>query len=120
MSLEKLTFESLADLDNGRVRAAFDHALSEVQRDLADRPVDKRPRKVTLTLELKPVPAETGELHSAQVSAHLDYKIPKRRTRDYDMRSIGGGLVFNEMSPDDVRQTTIDQGNRPRSVSDVG
>lgn len=54
MSVSTLALENLKDLDDGLLAASVDANIREVIRDLVDRPVDDRSRKVTITLTFTP------------------------------------------------------------------
>jgi hypothetical protein len=44
--------------------------------------------------------------------------VPTRESGTYNMKAVAGGLLYNEMSPDDINQTTIDQP-QPRRAADA-
>lgn len=106
--IEKFTLASLAQIDQGRIREAFEQAMRRCEFDCRDRPAIEDARKVTLTVELKPRSA-SGDLESVDVKFAIKDAIPTRRSDVYNMRAVRGGLVYNEMSSEDVRQMTIDE-----------
>jgi hypothetical protein len=108
MALELFNLKTLSEMDGGRIRDALDVALRRIRRDLADRPADKRPRKVRLEISLRPV-AEGRELRDVVVAFDIAETIPKLRSREYTMIPGRRGLFVNELSPDDPRQRTIDE-----------
>lgn len=115
MALEKFNTEALVTVDNGRVGAAFEAALRRVHADCADRPATKKPRKIAIVVTIVPEIDEKGDLDSCNLSFEVQDSLPKRVTRIVNMRAANGQLLFNEMSPDDARQSTIDSVG-PRGV----
>lgn len=109
MAIEKFSLESLAHLDNGRLRAGLDQALRRAQTDCTDRPGLKKPRRITLTIDMTPVPNEAGDLESCDVAFQVTEKTPNRQSKVYNMKATPGGLLFNELSPNDIKQSTLDQ-----------
>lgn len=117
MGLEKLTLASLDVIDGGRLREAFEAALKVARLDCYDRPRLDSARKVLLSISLTPVARQDGTLSSIEVQFEVDNKTPKKVSPSFDMLPEQGGLFFNEMSPDDVRQGTLDQaGGKPKGV----
>lgn len=111
MAYEKFDPQSLMELDGGRIREAMCQALARVEADMHDRPGVKSARKLTLTITFKPAMDEEGNLDGADVSCQVQESIPKRSSRAYAMRaSKNGGLFFNEHSPENPNQRTIDEG----------
>lgn len=110
MALEKLSLRAIANLDCGRVREAFNQALERCRRDCDDRPGVDQARKVTLTVAMKPLTDdERPELESCDVNFVVHESIPKRPSKTYNMAARANGLWFNDLSPDDANQQTIDQ-----------
>jgi len=118
LAIQKFDLPSLRDLDNGRVSEAFLHAMRRCEYDCKDRPATPDARKVTLTCELVPVCTPAGELESVDVTFQIKDSVPVRRSARYNMKAVeGGGLLFNDLSPDDIRQATIDEPRGPRSAA---
>jgi hypothetical protein len=111
--LEQFTLGTLAEMDGGRIKAAFEQALNRCRHDCEDRPSIAGARKITLTVTLEPVAADSGELESVDVSFALNEKLPNRASKTYNMEAVTGGLLFNELSPDEVRQRTLDMAPKP-------
>jgi hypothetical protein len=108
--LVTLNAETLAALDEGRVAKAIEHALQQSLADCKDRPHVKKARLIDLSITVSPVQDEAGNLHSCKVQFSVDTKFPTRQTHVYDMiASRTGGLMFNELSPDEARQRTLDE-----------
>jgi hypothetical protein len=110
MPLEVFNTAALSIIDGGRIRTGLDLALKRVCEDCNDRPFLKKSRKVTLEIEITPVPDGEG-LDSCSVEFKIRERIPARSSKSYNMRAgNGGGLLFNELSPEDVDQGTIPMG----------
>ncbi len=119
MAIQKFELRSLAELDGGRIREAFEQALRRCELDCMDRPATDNVRKVSLTAELVPVCSPGGELESVDVRFHIKDTVPSRKSAVYNMKATRGGLLFNELSPDDIHQRTIDEAISPRLASDA-
>lgn len=114
MSVKPLTLAAVADLDGGRVREAYELALRRLQRDCQDRPGLQEKRTLTLKLTLVPVADDAGGLDSCQVQFRVDEQLPTRRSKVYNAQAAPNGtLLFNEMSPEDIHQTTLDDAPGP-------
>lgn len=115
--LLNLTLETLKDLDGGRPALAFQHSVEQAVLDCKDRPLDNRPRKITLELILTPLAEESdipGNFNLCGVMGTFRCKaaIPVRQTKVYNFGlSRQGKLFFSEQSPTNVAQTTIDEIN---------
>ena len=111
MALQQLSLESLAKLDLGKGNEAFQRLLRRAIEDCIDRPADKTARKVTLEVSLEPV--LEIDLSCTEVKAQIQCtaKVPAYRTKVYSMGARqgrdGAMLVFNEDSPDNVKQGTF-------------
>ena len=99
-------------LDGGRIGIAFQHELKRVVADCEDRPADTKPRTVTLTMQIVPVPTTDGTvvtLDSIAAKFQVASSVPKRRSKQYSFGARSGGqLVFNDMSEENVNQRTFD------------
>lgn len=110
MALQELKLASLADFEDGRVAAVFDRHLRAAIADCEDRPSDKKPRLVTLTLAVLPVTLQDGSLVDVAIEARAAGKIPPHRSRTVACSvKHGGRVLFNGLSPDDPHQRTIDE-----------
>ena len=119
MALEKFSLATLAEMDGGRIRAAFEQALQRLEADCKDRPGVKRARQLQLVVELAPI-ADEGELDSVNVTFRIKESIPKRESKAYNMQAVPGGLLFNDASPEDVRQKTFDMTPKPSAQTETG
>lgn len=111
MQLQKLTLASLAEIDGGRLNEAFSQALKRVVDDCEDRPGVKKPRTVSIQLEITPVLDQDGMCDEAKVQGTVVDNVPKRKTKIWDMSlRKGGHLMFRPDSLDDAEQNTMDFG----------
>lgn len=104
----KLSLSTLPELDSGIVNEAFTKALERCEADCRDRPGDDKPRKVTLVVEMTPVRDQRGRLDSINVGVDVSDAIPKRRSKLFNMLPRHDGLMFDELSPDDAHQESLD------------
>lgn len=120
MALEKFSLGALASMDGGRIATAFQQALDRLRYDCEDRPSIKGARKVQLSVSLTPVATDSGELESVDVDIQMNERLPKRSSKSFNMEAVAGGLLFNELSPDEVKQKTLDmvEGRKPSTVVD--
>lgn len=105
--LQKFTIESLASVDAGMLKAAFESALRRAQDDCTDRPGVKAARKVVITATLEPEVDDAGDSKTINVKFYVEDKLPKRGGRATNMVAARGGLAWNDESPDDVAQMTF-------------
>jgi len=114
MSLKVLNLDTLKDLDLGRVGVGFGRLLEQAVRDCLDRPSDKRARKLTLQLAIKPKAEIVGNSISCEGAsgvAQLKLKLPDYETQEVDFGvRENGRLVFSEDSPTNHRQATLGFG----------
>ncbi len=108
------TLKGLSDIekvDGGLVDAMFTDKLQKALADIKDRPAVKGPRKVTLSVILSPTIDQQGSSFEIDTRFEVKATAPSEQTRRYSMAAIGtDGLIHNDMSPDQVRQLTIDEG----------
>lgn len=116
--LKTLSLETLPDLDGGRIQAAVDRELAHINRDLEDRPALDKARKLVIEISATPYASEKGGIGGAKVSVKVKSSVPDRQSKTFDMLPTQDGLGWNELSPDDARQLTIDdaRGGPRRSV----
>lgn len=108
MAIEKFALEALTRIDGGRINEAFNQALRRCESDCRDRPGTGKARRITLVVDMLPICDDRAELESVNVAFRIAETIPKRESKTYNMRATTNGLLFNELAPDDVRQTTLD------------
>lgn len=113
---EKFDLSKINSIDDGRIKAALEQQLARCEADCKDRPMLKKARKVTLQVEMRPLPDGGAELDSVDVAFQIKAVIPPQDSKNYNMKATRGGLVYNDLSPDDINQMTIDQAPQPRST----
>jgi hypothetical protein len=64
---------------------------------------------VVLTATFTPVCGQDGELDACEVQFQIKDSTPKRESKVYSGQLTAGGLVLNDLSPEDARQVTIDE-----------
>ncbi len=125
MPTHQLALSNIHRLENGKVAAAFAHAIAQCTRDVEDRCGDKAKRTVTLVCELTPeLDAEgRGVLDNVNVQFRVKSTVPVRRSPAYKMLPQGktGSLMFQEASPFDPRQTEFpyDPDNKKKEAADA-
>lgn len=120
MATKRFSLDSLANLDDGRIRAAFELALQRCEHDCKDRPAVMDVRKITLACSIAPVLGPDGEMDSCNVQFQITDTIPKRQSKVYNMLAHRDGLLFNDLSPEDIHQQTLDEAKGPKVVPDAG
>lgn len=118
MAVEEFNLEALAKINGGRLAIAFEDLLREAEMDCKDRPALKDDRRITMTFRMAPRVADNGELDTVDMQIEIDRKLPKRRSTKLNMLPVRGGLVYNEMSPSDVHQLTLDMAPSPKKAAD--
>lgn len=120
MAVQKFSLASLAELDGGRIAIAVNKALERAAMDCRDRPALKSTRTVDIEISICPVPTDDpdADLIDSHVTVQIKEKIPPRVSKPYSMAVTRRSLVFNEVSPDSVRQATFDDPNGLRRVVD--
>lgn len=119
MALEKFNLGCLATMDDGRIREAFEQALKRCELDCKDRPALEEARKVSMSVTLVPVPGERGDLDSVNIVVKITDTLPKRCSKAYNMKATRGGLLFNELSTEDVNQATLEFGEPQPQATEV-
>lgn len=114
MALEVFNLLAAAHIDNGRLNVAIEQELKRCTDDCIDRPMVRAAR--TITLQFVITPCEDGD--TVDVDFRIHGKLPKRQSRSFNMQPAQGGLLFNELSPEAVKQATLDmaQKNAPKVV----
>ena len=107
--LVKFSLESLVSLDAGRIRETVDQAIKRCFDDCEDRPAHDAARRVSIELSIVPVVAGEGRLDSCDVFVDVKERIPARKSKRYNAQVRRDGVYFNEASPDDADQLTLDE-----------
>lgn len=110
----KFSFETLAELDSGKIDLAIKRELRRIADDLNDRPGDRSARKLTVEVTFRPATEESGVCETTDVSFKVVSKVPPRTSRDYNMEVRGNGeMIFNPASDNDAKQTSLDEQASP-------
>lgn len=105
----QLDFGQIAELDQGRIAAAFNKELGRVVEDCVRRPDNKTPRTVTLQVKVAPDGSD-GVCDRTMIEFTTHSKLPPRTSRAYQTETDGKGkLLVNPESPDDIKQMTLDE-----------
>jgi hypothetical protein len=105
----KLTcLEDLAKLDRGTPDRMVREVLQLILADLVDRPALDALRTLTLKVNFKPVSAVEGHLHEIITEVEVSAKIPVKRSPAYSMKPADKGFRYNDLSPDNADQMTLD------------
>lgn len=111
MTLQKLTLETISNLDGGRIGIAFANEIEALIRDLEERPTVDKPRKLEIVLELNPK-EYGGDLEEVIASVTFKTKSPERVSGSVSMgvKKIGDrkSLIFDDLSLNNVDQMTLD------------
>ena len=109
----QLSLETLGDFDMGKASEAFRQAMAAVVKDCLDRPGEKTARKVALTVHVKPVVLQDGDVVDAEVEFTISNSMPNWKTASRPVAvDRQGRLFFNDLVPDNPRQSTIDEGQK--------
>ena len=107
---QKFSIGNLNALDDGKVQVALDRELTKIANDMSQRPGDKTARKLQLEVMFTPSANELGNCDAAMMEFTIKTVLPPRRSATYSVGVAGNGtLVFNDASPDNVNQGTLDE-----------
>ena len=126
MAFQKLTLATIASMDDGRLGEAIDQKIAQVYADLKDRPNLNKDRAVSIKVIFRPVPDDDGQgLVEVFTQFEIKASMPTSTSRRYHCKADRNGMMFNELSPDEANQLTIDdvgpQGIvEEEETSDVG
>jgi len=100
----------LALIDGGAADLLFRRYLERAIENLQGRPTVSKTRVIHIKLLMTPVAADSGELQETLTEVEVNGNLPAARTRTISMGCAGvNGLLFNDLSPDDHKQRTLDQ-----------
>ena len=101
----KLSLNTLQELQNGVIQTAFDRDLEFLIRDIVDRPLDKRPRTLNLSLSLTPDPDESGICDQASAAFVIKAQVPSRKSRTFNLAvKPNGTAMVNPDNPGSANQ----------------
>lgn len=99
----------LAVVERGIVDALFKRAVEAVAVDMERRPSVETAREIVLTMRATPKAGESGVLVEVRLEFELKTKVPVSRTREISaVVTEGKAIRYNDLSPGDVRQGTLD------------
>lgn len=108
--LQPVKCSTIHELDDGRVGVAVDRAIRAAAMDCVDRPGLSAARTVTLKLEITPEGTAEGVCTSCSVESVISSTLPAKRSSAMNARVAGNGqLQWNNLSPDDAGQSTLDE-----------
>jgi hypothetical protein len=105
LDLQRFTIESLTEIDDGKIRVAFNGAVLACGRDCVDRYRDAKPRKVTLKAEFTPVIREDGSFSHVKTQLFLEVALPARRTNELHMQADADGVFYDADNVKDSHPT---------------
>lgn len=107
--LHQLTFQTLGQMDGGRIAEAFRLALERVLKDCEDRPHVDKARTISIQIAIKPVCAPDDDIcDETRMQCVVSDNVPKRQTRLYSLGLRRGGMAtFNDESLDDIKQESF-------------
>lgn len=109
MAVKHARFSDLVTADGGLMDAVVSRHLDQMAKDCESRPNDTRPRKMTITVEVKPV-VKDGVCSFADIDWASRYTPPSQRVGGTRMRlAPGKGFIVNPESLGDPNQHTIDE-----------
>ncbi len=114
-TLVPFKFTALGEIDDGRIAVAIDRGIERIMADLHDRPTVDKSRTITLTIAFVPRADDRGRLDDVDVYCDIKERAPARETKTYRMSTRGGELFYNELSPENPDQGTLDLAAAKRS-----
>ena len=105
----KFALKTIGLLDFGIIDEAFTKDLQRVVQDCLERPMDGKPRKVSIVFSIAPEKKpDMRDCDSVTVECEVTSTVPKKRTQVYTMTpTVGGQLLFNPDTPEDPDQATL-------------
>jgi hypothetical protein len=99
LSIQKLSFESLATVDGGSLNEQFENALKRASLDCQSRPGESKGRVITLKVTATPIVDQNGFCEEAKWCVDVTDKIPCYKSPEF-MASLrrDGSFVFTEDS----------------------
>lgn len=117
--VRNLSLTTITEMDDGRMRAAMDMAITQCLDDIEDRGHDEKPRTVTLKMTLTPEVDGGKNPEGVAIDFDIESKMPPRRSKTYraelKRNARGTQALFNDVSPDDPKQATLDDVKKPKA-----
>lgn len=109
--LNKFTVAKLETLDGGKEILRIDKMIAQAAKDCVDRAGVKKPRSVVITLNMVPYAADDDLVDQVVLEVTSKVEIPGSCSKTFVMDARGNGvLLLNDLSPDQPKQRTIDEG----------
>jgi len=110
---QKLSLAGLLKLEFGTIGLAFERELLKVVENLRNQPNDTGKRSIQLQMDLVPdkeTMGPSGTLSRVLACFAVRVKLPPRRSSTITMNvTPDNELLFNDLSPDEPDQMTIDE-----------
>lgn len=118
--LKKFVIQDLASLNEGREAAKINNMIRMAVQDCMNRPSVKSGRLIGIKLSVAPVKEDSGVCHEVNVEVRSTMKLPAQVSRPFVMKPQPGtgDLLFNDVSPKDTKQMTIDEAVVDEGVVD--
>lgn len=115
---KKLAFDTLSEMESGRIAAEFNTEIDRISKDCYSRPGDKSHRSVTLTLRMQPVMKSDGTCDRVRIETVVNSKVPNVISPIYEAEMIGGKVIVtsNERRRNDPDQMGIGDVLNPPAV----
>lgn len=109
---ETLKFGAIGNVDHGSLSVTMNDAIQSAIQDLHQRPLLEKPRKITLTIELKPVVdknnANGNSLDEVSMAWNVKSTIPNMGSKSTKLAvNNDGTLAFMSFMPDGAPDNTI-------------
>lgn len=101
---QRLTLSTMKGLDFGALEEAFNRELSRLVKDCDERPLDDKPRTLTLAVKMIPKADTSGRnvvCDNIDVELEIVGKVPVTRSKIFTMKpKHDGALMFHPDLPD--------------------
>ena len=107
-----LSLETLGNLDRGRVGVAINKGILTLIKDMNNRGSVITPRLLNISVSMKPASYdEAGDLEQIVTDVTIEARTPKliSSLTTMDINKHSETLTFNDHSPDDPKQGTLDE-----------
>lgn len=109
----KVGLKTIAQMDLGKIEAAFDGHIKRAAADCMDRPGDRSARKVALIVTLRPGKEQAPTGDYVDMECDIKSTIPAHKSRTFSARGkVGGHIEVEEFSPNDPNQGGLEFSGR--------
>ena len=109
MLQELKNLADLCEVGDGVASAQFAEALERIKHDLEERSGLEAERQVAVLVRFKPKVGDQGAVGDVRVEIEVKTKVPPSRSTEIAMQLVQGELAFNNESPTEPRQGTLDE-----------